>query len=413
VKILLVTDTYYPTVNGVVTSTNNLYKALKELGHSVRILTLSDSFKEKISDHVYYVRAMGISIYPDVKIKDLFHNKVVDLLIKWKPDIIHTQTEFSTMSIAKHISKELNIPMVHTYHTLWEDYTHLILRGHLITKGFVGIMSKTICDGFDCVITPTKKTKDVLEKYNITPPIEIVPTGIDLTKFEKDVPEDILTELKYLYNITDKKVLLYVGRVSKEKNLDELIQYFSKLIIDDGVFLIVGDGPYLKNIKELVETLNLEKKVIFTGMVKSDEINQYYKLGNVFITASTSETQGLTYIEAMASGLPVVCKKDKAIEELIIDNENGFTFINEEEFIRGVNTILNKDDISEFKKNAKITASKYSIRSFGEGVETVYKKTIANYNPLKKEYDIIDKFQSIGKNILEDINKMIDVFTKY
>ncbi len=119
-KILLTTDTYYPVINGVVTSTYNLYMELKKNNHDVKILTLSHNGKEKIVDDIYYLKSFGFGIYPDVRVKMPFRKKMINELIAWNPDVIHSQTEFSTLFTAKYIANKTKSPQLHTYHTLYE-----------------------------------------------------------------------------------------------------------------------------------------------------------------------------------------------------------------------------------------------------------------------------------------------------
>ena len=135
-KILITTDTYSPMINGVVTSVNNLYKELKHKGHKVKILTLSHTGDEKVDGDVYYLKSIRIGVYPDARIKVPLYNKLIKEVIKWKPDVIHSQTEFSMMLESKYISNKLNVPHIHTYHTMYENYLDYLLGGKLINKKY-------------------------------------------------------------------------------------------------------------------------------------------------------------------------------------------------------------------------------------------------------------------------------------
>lgn len=378
-KILITTDTYFPMVNGVVISTYNLYKELKNLGHDVRVLTLSERHKSRVEGDVYYIRSAGLKIYPGARIGSPFFNSITDEIIEWKPDIIHSQTEFTTMVLSRIISKKLNIPQIHTYHTMYEDYLHYVLGGKLISKSTAAKVTSALLNPLEGVITPTKKVSETLKSYGITTNISIIPTGIDVDKFGTKVSQEEIDGLLEKHGIpkTGKKII-YVGRIAEEKNIEEVISFYSKVCkTRDISLIIVGGGPYLEVLKDLVKSLNIEERVFFTGMVESSDVYKYYKLGDLFATASTSETQGLTYIEALASGLPILCRWDQCVEGLVINGYNGYTYNNEEEFVEYIDKIFYKEEgLIELKENSVIKAEEYSSKNFGLNVEKLYKKVL-------------------------------------
>lgn len=375
-KILITTDTYYPMTNGVVVSTDNLYKQLKLLGHDVKILTLSLDGNEHISEDIFYFSSYGINIYPNVRVIKPIRSKIVSELIKWKPDIIHSQSEFSTMILAKYIKRKLNIPQVHTYHTMYEDYLHYLAGGKILGKTVVAKLTGTLLNTFETVIAPTEKVKLKLESYNVSTNIEIVPTGIDTQKFQKDLLPIEKEELLSKYELSSEDIiLLYVGRIAEEKNIEEVLSLYNKALkcVKNIKLLIVGGGPYLPKLKDMVKTNDIEDYVKFTDMIDNDEIYKYYKLGDIFVTASTSETQGITYIEAIASGLPVICRWDMCIKDLIINGQNGFTYKNEEEFVKALVNISSNEKLKTYIiDNLKNKAREYSIDRFAERIIETY-----------------------------------------
>ncbi|MGL4372941.1 MAG: glycosyltransferase family 4 protein, partial [Turicibacter sp.] len=335
-KILITTDTYYPTVNGVAVSTDNLYRQLKKLGHDVKILTLSTNVKERIEGDVYYYKSYHTNVYPDARIMKPTRSKILKSLIEWDPDIIHTQSEFSTMVLAKYIKRKLQIPQVHTYHTMYEDYLHYFMGGKVLRKRTLLTLTRGLLSTVDTVIAPAQKVKEKLESYQVGSNIEIVPTGINLNKFKTELTVHEKEELLLKYDLVGvENRLVYVGRIAKEKNIEEILTLFNKSlhVVTNTKLLIVGGGPYLLKLKQLVKDLGLEDDVKFAGMVDINETYKYYQLGTIFVTASTSETQGITYIEAMASGLPILCRYDLCIKDLVINGETGFAYENEEEFM--------------------------------------------------------------------------------
>lgn len=367
-------------INGVVVSTNNLYKQLKMAGHDVRILTLSYNGREYIEGDIYYLNSHFVKVYPDARIMKPFGNKVISKIVEWSPEIIHSQTEFSTMLVAKYIKRKLDIPQVHTYHTMYEDYLKYFLGGKVIRKGTMAKLLKILLNTFDEIIAPTEKVKNVLREYEVYKDIKIVPTGIDIKSFQKELSSKEREKILNHYGWKTKdKILVYVGRVAEEKNIDEIINLFKKGLneLKDIKLLIVGGGPYLSQLKELVSRYGIEDIVKFTGMVDSDQVYKYYKMGIAFVTASQSETQGLTYIEALASGCPVICKWDPCIKNLIVNGVTGFAYTDTSEFVKAVeslksNEILRRKIIS----NAKQKSCEYSTENFGKSVMDIYNKVL-------------------------------------
>ncbi|KHD34250.1 glycosyl transferase [Clostridium acetobutylicum] len=387
-KILITTDAYYPMINGVVVSTNNLYKQLKMAGHDVRILTLSYNGREYVEGDIYYLNSHFVKVYPDARIMKPFGNKVISKIVEWSPEIIHSQTEFSTMLVAKYIKRKLDIPQVHTYHTMYEDYLKYFLGGKVIRKGTMAKLLKILLNTFDEIIAPTEKVKNVLREYEVYKDIKIVPTGIDIKSFQKELSSKEREKILNHYGWKTKdKILVYVGRVAEEKNIDEIINLFKKGLneLKDIKLLIVGGGPYLSQLKELVSRYRIEDTVKFTGMVDSDQVYKYYKMGIAFVTASQSETQGLTYIEALASGCPVICKWDPCIKNLIVNGVTGFAYTDTSEFVKAVeslksNEILRRKIIS----NAKQKSCEYSTENFGKSVMDIYSKVLLGRNVKKR-----------------------------
>lgn len=384
-KILITTDWYSPVINGVVTSVLNLQKQLEAKGHEVKILTLSRDGSPKKNDSAYYVRSFHVRIYPEARgTYSFFKNKYVKELLAWKPDIIHSQCEWMSFIFAKEIAGKLHIPIVHTYHTIYEDYTHYFLHNQLVSKKLIRFGAGYALKRADYVITPTDKAKESLNVYDLKTPVTTVPTGIDLAKYQRKVYYEELFELRNSLGIpTEKKILSYVGRLGKEKNVDELIKNMKQLlkIEPNALLLIVGGGPYEEELKTLTGKLKLTDSVKFVGMVPPSETPKYYKLGHIFVCASQSEAQGLTYIEALACGIPSVCKDDKCLQGVIINGYNGYTYRNNEEYISYVTSILNMPEINYKRlcENAKTSSANYSTKIFAEKIEEVYTQAVKNY----------------------------------
>jgi len=380
-KILLTTDTFRPSINGVVISVENLYKQLVKMGHEVRILTLSFSGYSYKEGDIYYIRSFNARIYPGARGTFSYRNRFIKEIIRWSPDIVHSHTEFCTLIHAKHIRNTLKLPHIHTYHTMYEDYLYYIFKGKLISKRRAMNIIKRLIGSVDEIITPTQKAKKSLISYGVSKPISIIPTGIDLSKFKIDNKQlERAKEIKKSLGLKeDDKILMFLGRLGKEKNIDEIIMNVKDLKedINNIKMLVVGGGPYMDNLKKLVKDLEIEESIIFTGMVSPEEVPIYYSLANIFVTASTSETQGLTYIEALASGLPVVCRYDEAVEGLIQNGINGYMYNTKEEFKNSIKDLINKnDDLEGLRIKAKESVKRFSIDVFASEVERLYSRYV-------------------------------------
>lgn len=373
-KILLTTELYAPAVNGVVTSILTLKQALEERGHDVRVLTLSE--KRSLSDEVYTVPSYGVGkIYPGARFALSTDEEICQEMIEWAPDIIHSHCEFSTFRMAKYIARVLDIPIVHTYHTVYEDYTHYFSPKKTWGKKIVSIFSRRVLKHASSVIVPTKKVETILKNYGVTSPIYVAPTGIPLEKFSSSLSREEKRAMKKAYGIPEKNhVLVTVSRLAKEKNVEEILYYLAKIDDPSLSLLIVGDGPHRQRLEELVMELHLEDTCIFTGMVDPSDIPKFYQLGDIFVSSSTSETQGLTYIEALASGLPALCRKDTCLTDVIHEGVNGYQFTTFAEFEERLYTMLlyaplRKHLSSQAKAFAQET---YSAKRFGEKIEDIY-----------------------------------------
>lgn len=391
-KILITTDWYKPIVNGVVTSVLNLKKELEERGHEVRVLTLSRDYHSYEEDGVYYIKSVNLEkIYPNVRAVLPHREAYIQELIQWNPDVVHSQCEFMTFSYAVKISRKCNCPLLHTYHTIYEDYLHYLpgtffqyTKGAALEKKMVAKFSKAVLKKTQQVIAPTKKVEELLKNYEVPEPISVIPTGIDLKRFQEVLSKEERNRRREALGISkDSKVLVSIGRLAKEKNLEEILIYFQKLTKEELTFklklLIVGDGPDRERLEGIAKTLQLQEKVIFTGMVTPEEVAQYYQLGDVFVCASNSETQGITYIEALASGIPALCRMDACLDSVITDGYNGFQYETYEFFKMHLQYILEREERRvEMGVCARQTAKLYSTWNFCTMAERLYKEAIVS-----------------------------------
>lgn len=397
-NIGLFTETYYPEINGVANSVYMLKHELEKRGHNVYVFTTTTPEAPEYEYNVFRVPSLPFIFITERRVGMFYHHKLANLIKKLNLDIIHTHTEFSLGIFGRIMARELRLPIVHTYHTIYEDYTHYLTRLKIFdrrVKAFARIYSKVCCNSAQQVIVPTQKTKQLLMNYRVHKDISVIPTGIDLSKFhKKNYSDEKIRALKDSYKIKpDEKVMIYIGRVSREKNLEEVVKampgYMNRRA--DLKFVIVGGGPALEGLKELVKQYRLEERFVFTGAQPWDIIGLYYRLGDVFVSASKSETQGLTYIEAMASGLPVVAREDKCLEDILQQGKNGYTFTDEKGLYYGLDQILYIDKNTDYSGNANITAGQYSAQEYARRVEKVYQQVSDRNDIASKKTDGIIK----------------------
>lgn len=380
-NIGLFTETYYPEINGVANSVYMLKHELEYRGHNVYVFTTTTPNAPEYEYNVFRVPSVPFIFINERRVGLFYQPSLAGVIRKLNLDIIHTHTEFSLGVFGRIMARELRLPIVHTYHTIYEDYTHYLTHFKLLdrrAKAFARIYSKLCCNSAERVIVPTEKTRQLLMRYKVHKGISVIPTGIDLRKFEKsNYSSDMIKSLKEKYNILpNEKVIIYVGRVSQEKNLEELVNAMPAYMSSrkDLKFVIVGSGPALDGLKDLVRRFGLLERFVFTGAQPWDNIGMYYRLGDVFVSASRSETQGLTYIEAMASGLPVVAKEDRCLEGILKPGKNGYAFIDEKSLYEGLDQVLYLDKTTDYCGNAENTAREFSAQDYARKVEEVYRQ---------------------------------------
>lgn len=376
-KILITTDLYTTSTNGVVTSVKNLSEELKNKGHDVRILTFSngrDSYRE---GNVYYIKSVSMEfIYPDVRMPVSYHNFLVRELVDWEPDVIHSQCEFFSFQFAKYIAKHTGAPIVHTYHTLYEEYVTYVIPSEYIGKRMVGKLSRIRLKRVDRIIAPTCKVKHALQEYGVKNEIQIVPSGISLEQHNYRLSKEEKRRKRQELGIPEgHHVLLNLGRLGIEKNLEELLDFFAVALLKNPniTFVIVGDGPDKQNLEKLSGDLGIASHVLFVGMVEPTKVQEYYQLADVFVSASTSETQGLTYIEAAANGLPLLCRQDACLCDVIKDGVNGYEYTSMDEFLCKLDVMLeNAEWRASAGKHSEKIAETFDKGHFAEVMESIY-----------------------------------------
>lgn len=405
-RIGIFTETYTPYISGLVTSEVMLKKGLEKLGHEVYVVTANlENYEYTYDEEEKILRIPGIptGIY-DSRLTSVYPIKAVNKIRSWNLDVIHSQTEFAIGTFARLFACQFDIPLVHTYHTMYEDYVHYITKGYFdkSSKKIVEYLTLFYCDKTATeLIVPTKKTYDLFkEKYQVDRNIHIIPTGIELDRFYKEnVDKKEVEKLRKKEKIKkDDFVAIFIGRLAKEKNVIFLLDVVKDLVKKCPNFklLIVGDGPDFDEYKELSKKYNIEDNVIMTGKVAWEKVPYYYHLSDIFLTASTSETQGLTVVEAMAAGVPPICIDDESFRNTVVDDLNGRLFTTKKELKKIILELYNDEKlIDRYSRQAIINCERFSSKYFAESVLDVYNYAIKN-----------------KKNNLGIIGKLVDMVVK-
>lgn len=379
----LFTDCYSPQVNGVVTSVKLLEEELINRGHKVTVITVRVPGYEEDHANVLRIPSVPFRKWKEFRLGIPLYNETYRKIKKLGLDVIHTHTEFTVGMIGKHLASMMGIPVIHTYHTLYEDYTHYVLDnkyGKRMIRMIITTHSRFYVRSYDSIIAPSAKTEKVLRSYGVKNRINIIPTGIDLEKFRHCYSEEDNLTLRRKYGLDEGDyMILSLGRISKEKDVDAIIRQMPCILkrIPEAKLLIVGDGPFRRTLEMMVEELNLRRHVIFTGQVPFDEVGRFYSAADLFANASHSETQGLTIVEAMASKLPVVVYDDLNVEGLVLDDVSGRLFKEEkvlgEQIIRAYEDKKKTDEM--IQEGSKIVSA-LSKENFAANVEALYDRLV-------------------------------------
>lgn len=388
-KIGIFTDAYEPHISGVTTSIKMLKTALEKMHHEVYIVTANLDNNKFIYDKknkIIYLPGIKTGIY-ETKLTGIYSKKAMKIIKEWNLDVIHSQTEFGVGYFSRIVAKKLSLPIVHTYHTLYEDYVHYVTHGHFdnFAKKLAIKITKYYCEKrCDELIVPTDKIKDLfINKYNIIKQVNVIPTGIDIDKFKitSSMKKNIQT-IKNKYKIKDTNFVIgSVGRIAPEKSFDKLLYNVKDMIkVNTNIkVMLVGGGPDLDNLKELTKKLKLENYVIFTDKIDYDLVPTYFNIFNVVVSFSKTETQGLTIIEGLAASKPTLCIEDDSFRAMIEPNYNGYLFKNDTEFKDYIFKLMNDQKLyKDMSTNARNSTYKYSKEVFAADILKVYHKATEN-----------------------------------
>lgn len=382
VRIGFFTDTYFPQVSGVATSIRTLKNELEKQGHEVYIFTTTDPDADEFEKDIVRMPSVPFISFTDrrIVVRGLWF--AYQIAKELELEIIHTHTEFGTGFLGKMVANRLRIPVIHTYHTMYEDYLHYIANGKVVRPSHVKHFIKMFVNHSTGVVCPSKRVVDTLKRYEVDVPMRIIPTGIDVSRFSRpDITKKDTDQLRDKLGLhTADLMILSLSRISYEKNIHVIVQQFPEVLMSypNARLVIVGKGPYREDLEELSRQLGVEDYIQFTGEVPHEDVAYYYHAADYFVSASTSETQGLTYAEAIASGTQCIVEGNDYLNQLLNDESLGITFEQDadfsESFVSYVQQQIAIDPRVQQKKLMEISAER-----FGDEMIKFYQEMIAYY----------------------------------
>lgn len=379
-KIGFFTDSYKPYTSGVVTSISTFKEELIKLGHEVHIFAPNYPNYQEKEKNVYRFFSLPSPTNTDYTLALPFYLGMNMLMKKLNLDIIHVHSPFTMGRVGMHYARKYHLPLIFTYHTLYDQYVHYVPVAQDIAREVTIKYSKNFCNQCDHLIAPSNDLAEVLINYEIKTTVSVIPTGVPINKFIRDKKGDFLRDK---YKIPkDNKILLFVGRLTKEKNLEFLIKAYRKIKnkMPDTTLVLTAQGPLEKDLKKLSQKLELilDKDIIFTGALEFETLVEVYYSADLFVFSSLTETQGLVLIEAMAAGLPVVAIKAHGVKDMVDHEVNGLlTSEDKDEFCEAVCRLLNNEALfQKFKIAALEKAQDLSSFNMVKKLEHVYEEQL-------------------------------------
>lgn len=375
-NIAIFTDTFAPQINGVVEVVHTLYDGLRKKGHNVFIVAPRISNIIDRDPNVYRIPSLPLpGMMSEHRISLLYFRKInVRFLREKKIDIIHSQTPGSIGLLGIILAKQAGIPHLHHYQTYFEDYAHYLMLPSVLMRFSIKKLSKWFCNMMDLITVPTYPFKSLLESYGIRKEIRLWTSGIDTRRFRKG--QNLRSEL----GIDKGKILLlFVGRVAKEKNIEFLLELMPDLMKRDSRFhlLIVGDGPQKEELIQYTKTLGVRRHVTFAGYIPRERMADIYHTADLFVFSSLTETQGLVVLEAMAASLPVVAVPAFGIKYVLHDGEGAFlSELNKHEFVEKIFKMLKKEVHRKMRKKALNYVSRFSYERSTAAIIRIYRDLI-------------------------------------
>ncbi len=382
-RIAFFTNCYKPLINGVVSSIVSLKEAYERKGNQTYVFAPRVTGYNDGEEKVFRYRSINLTSkvnYPIAIPLSLRASKVME---EFKPDIVHMHHPFVLSMPAIMYGSRLKIPKILTIHTQYERYSYYVSPiPKVITHEAIRRIIFSLADKVDVITTPSQSMKELISSYKIKKDIVVIPNAINLDAYKEKDDKQCRILKEQLSLEENDVVILYVGRISFEKNIDKIIQ--SLAIVREKSrqsvkLLLVGDGTALKQMKSLVESLNLEGLVRFVGSVNNDMVKFYYQISDIFAFTSTSETFGMVIIEALASGLPVLAVKAPGVVDILTDGVDALLAEdNVAHFAERMAVLISNNELRQkLSQGAAVTARRYSIDTVSEEMLNLYQQLIS------------------------------------
>ena len=331
-RILMISDVYFPRINGVSTSILTFQQELSKCGHDVHIVAPAYPAGHPIAANVMRIESRYVALDPEDRL--MKPAKIHALLPQFRAqnfDLIHIQTPFLAHYVGVKLARLLNIPTVETYHTFFEEYLYhyLPLLPKFITRRVTRSFSRSQCNAVDAVIVPSVAMRNVLQRYGCESPIHVAPTGIQMEKFKSGIRSPFRASRGIP---EDRPTLLFAGRVAHEKNIGFLLNVVARLKENhpDILLLICGEGPARRQLQHRSMRMGIADSVMFIDYLdRETELLDCYRASDIFVFASRTETQGLVLLEAMALGVPVVSTAVMGTIDILSPNRGALVAVEE------------------------------------------------------------------------------------
>jgi len=378
------TDTYYPQLNGLVTSIDSFKEHLERRGNKVCICAPKDSELDREDKDVFRFRSVPYPFYKEFKVSWPYSRKLKQFF-EFNSDIYHLQTPFSLGLLGMFLAKKQKAPVILTYHSLWTEYVHYFPLPKKTMQAFAIRMSQQFCNQLDLVIVPSNAMKKEVETYGLDTDTITIPTGFSFEHVNQHIDIDVRKEYKIP---KDHKILIFVGRIGNEKNIHLLIDSFKEVYnVDRKVhLLVVGQGPELDSCISQAGKYDLSNHITFTGRKSYDDVIAMLKKSDIFVFPSVSETQGMVSLEALACGLPVVAVNRMGTIDYLADGKGGvLTEPSVGDFAKGITSVLQVKNISDMKREALAKASMYTMEKMTDRLVQTYDRVYDEHKSKTKK----------------------------
>ncbi|MEG0854155.1 MAG: glycosyltransferase [Angelakisella sp.] len=389
----LFTETYLPHINGVVTHVKILKEGLEQLGHQVLIVTAdSHTHRHYLEDGVLHCPALTSKKFYGYSIAKPISRARLKFVERFSPDIIHIHNEFGIGFSGMLCAKLLKVPLVYTLHTMYDDYIYYVAPKLLLntTTQISHKYMKFFAVHANAVTGPSKKCEEYFRLTGVDKDVNVIPNAVEMDQFApKNFDDETKAALRLRHGIKpDAMLACFVGRLGREKSVDVLLDYWAQSITpaDNITLLVIGEGPVRAELMEQAEKLGISDMVIFTGKVPHDELPPYYAISDVYVTASLSDTNSISMLEGMCSGLPVLQRTDPLNADQVREGDNGFVFDDAAQFGDKLRRIreMAPEDMVQFRHAVTESIRNSGARTLAQNTLNVYEKVLGKVETSKK-----------------------------